>query len=207
MGILLIFNMKGQCLNTTYWTIHLFFCSLESCHSTSALVPPDATGRAQHDLVPTTSSYFPSSLSFRQPHFFFFFSFFKSLLNLLQYCFCFMFWFFGHEACGIFAPQPGIEPTPPALEGEVLTARPPGKSLHRPSWTRPTFSVSSLHILFPQFSAWLPPSCHSGFSSNATSSETPFPEQLVHPTLSHSLPLPFRVFFKALTINWDDLIS
>ena len=24
----------------------------------------------------------------------------KSLLNLLQYCFCFVFWFFGHEACG-----------------------------------------------------------------------------------------------------------
>ena len=31
--------------------------------------------------------------------------FLKSLLNLLQYCFCFMFWFFGHEACGILAPQ------------------------------------------------------------------------------------------------------
>ena len=29
--------------------------------------------------------------------------------------------FSGHEACGILAPQPGIEPTPPALEGEVLT--------------------------------------------------------------------------------------
>ena len=32
-----------------------------------------------------------------------------------------MFWVFGREACGILAPQPGIEPTPPALEGEVLT--------------------------------------------------------------------------------------
>ena len=32
-----------------------------------------------------------------------------------------MFWFFGHEACGIFIPQPGMEHTPPALEGEVLT--------------------------------------------------------------------------------------
>ena len=40
-----------------------------------------------------------------------------------------MFWFFGCEACGILAPQPGIEPTPPALEGEVLTTGPPGKSL------------------------------------------------------------------------------
>ena len=42
---------------------------------------------------------------------FFFNSFFdvecffkKSLLNLLQYCFCFMFWIFGLEACGILTP-------------------------------------------------------------------------------------------------------
>ena len=53
---------------------------------------------------------------------------FKSLLNLLQYCFCFMFWLFGCKAYGISAPWPGIEPIPPALEGEVLTAGPPGKS-------------------------------------------------------------------------------
>ena len=64
----------------------------------------------------------------------FFFKFFlmwtifkKSLLNVLQYCFCFMFCFFGHEACGVLAPWPGIEPTPPALEGKVLTTGPPGK--------------------------------------------------------------------------------
>ena len=30
---------------------------------------------------------------------------------------------------GILAPQRGTEPTPAALEGEVLTTRPPGKSL------------------------------------------------------------------------------
>ena len=29
---------------------------------------------------------------------------------------------------GVIAPQPGIEPAPPALEGEVLTTGPPGKS-------------------------------------------------------------------------------
>ena len=39
-----------------------------------------------------------------------------------------MFWFFGHEACGILAPQPGIEPAPPTLEGKVLSTGPPGKS-------------------------------------------------------------------------------
>ena len=31
---------------------------------------------------------------------------------MLQYCFCFMFWFSGLEACGILAPWPGIEPIP-----------------------------------------------------------------------------------------------
>ena len=46
---------------------------------------------------------------------------FKSLLNLLQYCFCFLFWFLGPKACGIIAPQPGIKPDPPALPGKSLT--------------------------------------------------------------------------------------
>ena len=36
-----------------------------------------------------------------------------------------MFWFFGHEACEIFAPWPGIAPVPSALE--VLTAGLPEK--------------------------------------------------------------------------------
>ena len=39
------------------------------------------------------------------------------------------FGFFGRETCGILSPQPGIEPTPPAPEGKVLTTGPPGKSL------------------------------------------------------------------------------
>ena len=47
--------------------------------------------------------------------------FLKSLLNLLQYCFCFMFWFFGHKACGILIPWPGIRPTNPAMEMQSLS--------------------------------------------------------------------------------------
>ena len=43
-----------------------------------------------------------------------------------------MFWFFGPGACGILAPQPGIEPAPPALEGKVLTTGPPEKSQDLP---------------------------------------------------------------------------
>ena len=38
--------------------------------------------------------------------------FLKTSLILLQYWFCSMFCFFGHEACGILALQPGTEPTP-----------------------------------------------------------------------------------------------
>ena len=40
----------------------------------------------------------------------------------------FKFWFFGHKACGILGPQPGIETAPPALEDKVLTTGLPGKS-------------------------------------------------------------------------------
>lgn len=46
--------------------------------------------------------------------------FIKSLLNLLQYGFCFLFWVFGREAGGILASQPGTELTPTALQEESL---------------------------------------------------------------------------------------
>ena len=39
-----------------------------------------------------------------------------------------MFWVFGREARGVLAPWSGIEPTPPALVGGVLTTGLPGKS-------------------------------------------------------------------------------
>ena len=40
-----------------------------------------------------------------------------------------MFWVFGQKVCGILALLPGIESTPPALEGKVLTTGLPRKSL------------------------------------------------------------------------------
>ena len=51
--------------------------------------------------------------------------FYKSLLNLSQYCFSFMFWLFGR---GILTPQPGMVPSPSALESKVLTTGLPRKS-------------------------------------------------------------------------------
>ena len=50
-----------------------------------------------------------------------------------------MFWFFGHKAFGILAPQPGIEPAPPAPEGNVLTTGPPGKTLKLSSYMAKNF--------------------------------------------------------------------
>ena len=55
---------------------------------------------------------------------------FKVFIEFVPILLLFLYFgFFGREACGILAPQPGIEPAPPALEGEVLTTGPPGKSL------------------------------------------------------------------------------
>ena len=61
-------------------------------------------------------------------------------------------WFFGPEACGILAPQPGIELASPAWEGEVLTTGLPGRSLctllnkhlhlHRNFWTAQTRKIA-----------------------------------------------------------------
>ena len=79
--------------------------------------------------------------------------FLKSLLNLLQYCFCFMFWFFGPEACGILAPRTGIEPTPPALEGKVLATGPPGKSQGQLIFDKGAISFNGERIVFSTNSA------------------------------------------------------
>ena len=51
-------------------------------------------------------------------------------------------WFFDHEACEILALQPGIEPTPPALDGKVLTTGSPWKSLF--------VSLTLKHVSFRQ---------------------------------------------------------
>ena len=53
---------------------------------------------------------------------------FKVFIEFAAVLFLFYVGFFGQEACGILAPWPEIEPTPPAFEGEVLTTGPPGKS-------------------------------------------------------------------------------
>ena len=51
-----------------------------------------------------------------------------------------------HEACGILAPQPSIEPVPHTLEDDVLTSGLPEKSLQE------SFNNSFLFFFFFRFS-------------------------------------------------------
>ena len=53
---------------------------------------------------------------------------FKVFIEFVMILFWFWLDFFGHKARGILAAWPGVKLTPPALEGEVLTNGPLGKS-------------------------------------------------------------------------------
>ena len=64
--------------------------------------------------------------------------------------FYFFFWFFDHKVCRILVPQPGIELALPALEGEILTSGPLGKSLHC------FLKFVPLTIFYPPFQMALP---------------------------------------------------
>ena len=80
---------------------------------------------------------------------FFMWTIFKVFIEFATILLLFFILFFGCEACGILAPQPGMEPAPPALEGKVLTTGPPAKSpascfntenKYLPSWSYLTSS-------------------------------------------------------------------
>ena len=71
------------------------------------------------------------------------------VLSFLPYSFCFMCWFFGHEACGILTPWPGIELAAPTLEGDILTTGPREKSLasdFEPHLSGPDFLIYKMEI-------------------------------------------------------------
>ena len=53
------------------------------------------------------------------------FKVFIEFITILLLFYVLIFW---PQACGILAPQPGIKPSSPALEGKVITTGPPGKS-------------------------------------------------------------------------------
>ena len=54
---------------------------------------------------------------------------FKVFVEFITILFLLFFFFFGYEAHGILAPKPGIESTPRALKGKVLTTGLPGTML------------------------------------------------------------------------------
>ena len=105
---------------------------LGDAHGQRSLAGCSPWGRRESDMIEQLSTQKQIKL---QPYcaksegvslflklFFFFWcgSFLKSLLNLLQYCFCFLFGFvgvfFGPEACGILPPWLGVRLLCPALE-------------------------------------------------------------------------------------------
>ena len=94
-------------------------------------------------------------LSFFLSFFFWCGPFKKYLFNVLQCCFCFMFWVFGHEACEIFSSLTRDRTHTPALEGEVLTTRLPGKYLYFAKGKKKVFPSSSLCYSSPEVtSTW-----------------------------------------------------
>ena len=57
-------------------------------------------------------------------------NFFKNLKKVFTEFVTILLLFFGCKTGGVLlVPWPGIKPTPPVLEGDVLTTGPPGKSL------------------------------------------------------------------------------
>ena len=94
-----------------------------------------------------------------------------------------MFWLFGCKACRILVPWPGTETAPPALEGEVLTAGPPGKSQtyhHSPLFS---FLLDSVSVFWPHTCLLLTHYCPRACCSVAKSCPTLWPHELPHARL------------------------
>ena len=132
--------------------------------------------------------------------------FLKSLLNLLQDCFCFMLCSFGQKACEILAPLPVIELAPFALEGEVLTTGSPGKfPLVRFKWVKAfkclciwcTLSLSHVWLFVTPWTVTLQAPLSMEFSRQEYWNGLPFPPpgNLPNPGIKPSSPaLTGRVF-------------
>ena len=85
--------------------------------------------------------------------------FLKSFLKLLQYCFCSLFQCFGHKACGILSPPPGIKPHTLCTGRKSLNHWTTGKFLSISMWRGirflsphlPTGAPTMLHLITPLF--------------------------------------------------------
>ena len=74
---------------------------------------------------------------------------FKVFIDFVTILLLLCFGFFHHKACEILALQPRFKPSPPALEGEVLTTGLPGKSLDAPSFLPPNLALTLSPIFYP----------------------------------------------------------
>ena len=86
----------------------------ECCHEGPSECPMKTLGQTRklpNLFLPRISEHFFKNMKIICIHAKVFETFFKnsirlkSLLNLLHYCFCFMFWFFGKEAYGLLLPD------------------------------------------------------------------------------------------------------
>ena len=80
------------------------------------------------NISPTGSRFSKENFNFKKIRRLFFYVYHFKVFNLLQYCFCFMFWFFDHEACGILAPPARNRTLTSCIGRWTLTTGPPGKS-------------------------------------------------------------------------------
>ena len=85
---------------------------------------------------------------------------FKVFIGFVTILLLLCFGFFHHKACEILALQPRFKPSPPALEGEVLTTGLPGKSLDAPSCLLIWPSPSPLSFILPHLTGHRPCAGH-----------------------------------------------
>ena len=106
-----------------------------------------------HEIVNITTSgcFLWETAGLPHPCLFYFCGpFVKSSLNLLQYCFSFLFCFFGHKAYGILSCQTRDWTAPAALEGQVLTTGLQGPSREVPWSTSYTSLCRDPHMVCTQ---------------------------------------------------------
>ena len=89
--------------------------------------------------------------------------------------------FVAPAACGILVPQPGIEPTSPALEGGFLTTGPPGKSQDSSYFFTVIQTFPRLSWGFPGSSTGKESACNAGDPSSIPESGRSHGEGIGYP--------------------------
>lgn len=147
-------------MSSRFW--HLLGSPAEvPLHTRSLKLPRDLPGWKSEGLSSAIYFFFSTKIFSCGP-------FSKSLLSLLQYCFCFTFWVFGLMAYRILAPQPRFKPTflHQKVKSTSLTGK-TGLSADHPDFSQPSwfFSLSdcsgfisyAISFCFPLANIDIPP--------------------------------------------------